>query len=122
MHQHPRPPVTAPPTSPPRPSSARLDSQRDQDAESNRPSSNAGSDTTRGLGIDPGVEASEQEQKATPAKEAMTKLNQIISVGLSSWLPESRAVFILTISSAELPHKSRFDHPTLAGGPSTRLQ
>lgn len=87
MHQHPRPSVTAPPTSPPRPSSTRFDRQRDQDAELSRPSSNAGSDTTRGLGIDAGVEASEQEQKATPAKEAMAKLNQIISVGHSCWLP-----------------------------------
>ncbi|KAL1982098.1 hypothetical protein VTN96DRAFT_1753 [Rasamsonia emersonii] len=97
MHQHPRPPVTAPPTSPPRPSSARLDSQRDQDAESNRPSSNAGSDTTRGLGIDPGVEASEQEQKATPAKEAMTKLNQIISNY------HTKAALIILHSRVDLP-------------------
>lgn len=81
MHQHPRSPITAPPTGPPRASSTRLDSQKDQDTESKRQSSNAGSDITRGLGIDAGVEASEQEQKTAPAKEAMAKLNQIISVG-----------------------------------------
>ncbi|KAL1970025.1 hypothetical protein VTN77DRAFT_6430 [Rasamsonia byssochlamydoides] len=97
MHQLPRTPVTATPTGPPRPSSTRLDSSRDQDTESNGQSSNAGADATRGLGIDAGVEASEQAQKTTPAKEAMAKLNQIISNY------HTKAALIILHSRVDLP-------------------
>jgi autophagy-related protein 13 len=83
MHQHPRSPATATPTGRPQAISTRTEGSRDQDAESSQLASNTGLDKARGLGIDAGTEASEQEQKATPAKEAISKLNQIISVSLS---------------------------------------
>lgn len=75
MHQHPRSPLPASRPSVSSPSSVRADASRDQD--DNRPPSVQSSDATRGLGIDPGADAS------APGKEAMAKLNQIIAV--SPW-------------------------------------
>ena len=69
MHQHPRSPAPTAPSV-----SARSNSPRSQDVP-NSPTSDIRMNNSRGSGSE--AELSEEAQKA---KEAMTKLNQIISV------------------------------------------
>ena len=78
MHQHPRSP--APPV-PSRSNSNRPYDPREQDVRANSPTVDSRPNTGRGLGI--ATEPSEQVEKSpAPSKEAMGKLNQIISVCL----------------------------------------
>jgi autophagy-related protein 13 len=85
MHQHPRPaPVTASPANSPRTNPAKTNNPRDRDPESNAPQAEAGANNVSGLGIEGGTETLEQAQPNTvPAKEGVTKLNQIIQVSRS---------------------------------------
>ncbi|CRG84471.1 Autophagy-related protein 13 [Talaromyces islandicus] len=89
MHQHPRSPLSTrqPNQRPPGP--ARDDVPRDQDDD--RPPTGAALDTTRGLGIDSGVEA------VAPAREAVVRLNQIISNY------HTKAALIILRARADLP-------------------
>ncbi|KAH2201586.1 autophagy protein 13 [Aspergillus fumigatus] len=78
MHQHPRSPAPAAPTSSTR--SNRSTDHRELDTDPSSPSSDVRMHNGRGLGIEPETEPSEQVQRNTqPAKEAMAKLNQIIT-------------------------------------------
>jgi hypothetical protein len=86
MHQHPRSPLPSRQPNQRQPGPARDDVPRDQDDD--RPPTGTALDTTRGLGIDSGVEA------VAPAKEAITRLNQIIFVRCS---PFKLRVYWLTI-------------------------
>ncbi|GAD96094.1 autophagy protein Atg13, putative [Paecilomyces variotii No. 5] len=82
MHQHPRtPPVTASPANSARPGTGRSNLSRESEAGSSSPQSGeVGTNNPRGLGIETETESSEQAQRnPAPAKEAMAKLNQIIS-------------------------------------------
>lgn len=82
MHQHPRSPeVSSPaPKLPSKPTAARDDS-KERDSNPTSPSVDIKTNNlTRGLGIDAGSESAEQPREAAPGKEAMAKLNQIISV------------------------------------------
>lgn len=81
MHQHPRSPAVPPaaPKVPSRPTTAR-DDLREQDPVPASPSADIKTVSARGQGIDSGSEHAEQTREATPGKEAMAKLNQIISV------------------------------------------
>lgn len=85
MHQHPRSPAvpsaapTAAPKVPSKPTTAR-DDLREQDPVPASPSADIKTVSARGLGIDSGSEYAEQTREAAPGKEAMAKLNQIISV------------------------------------------
>ncbi|KAJ5943451.1 hypothetical protein N7516_003619 [Penicillium verrucosum] len=79
MHQHPRS-STAPspvPNFPPRPTAG--DDRREQEATPSSPTVDTGSNSARGLGIEPGPQPSEQGRNAVLGKEALTRLNQIIS-------------------------------------------
>ncbi|KAH8704952.1 putative autophagy protein Atg13 [Talaromyces proteolyticus] len=89
MHQHPRSPMPARQPGQRLSGLARDDVPRDQDDD--RPPSGAALDTTRGLGIDPGAEA------AAPGKEAMARLNQIISNY------HTKAALIILQARADLP-------------------
>lgn len=81
MHQHPRSPVVpAAASKVPRPTATREDLREQQDATPASPSSDIRAIPARGLGIDSGSEHAEQTREAAPGKEAMGKLNQIISV------------------------------------------
>ncbi|KAJ5209656.1 hypothetical protein N7449_004035 [Penicillium cf. viridicatum] len=79
MHQHPRSStVPSPaPNFPPRPPAR--DDRREQEATPSFPPVDTGSNSARGLGIDPGPQPSEQGRNAALGKEALTRLNQIIS-------------------------------------------
>ncbi|KAJ9273371.1 putative autophagy protein Atg13 [Paecilomyces variotii] len=82
MHQHPRtPPVTASPANSARPNTVRSNLSRESEAGSSSPQSGeVGTNNPRGLGIETETESSEQAQRnPAPAKEAIAKLNQIIS-------------------------------------------
>lgn len=81
MHQHPRSPAapSAAPKLSSKPTTTRED-LREQDATPASPSTDIKTNPTRGLGIDSGSEHAERAREAAPGKEAMTKLNQIISV------------------------------------------
>jgi hypothetical protein len=83
MHQHPRSPAvpSSAPSFPPRPTTR--DDLRDQDSTPSSPTVDMGSNSARGLGIEPGSQP-EQARNAAPAKEALARLNQIISV----WCPQ----------------------------------
>lgn len=72
MHQHPRSPAPSAPSVPSRPRSSRA-----QDVPSS-PTSDMKLSDSRGLGINSPSDSS--EQPSAPAKEVMTKLNQIILV------------------------------------------
>ncbi|KAJ5081588.1 Autophagy-related protein 13 [Penicillium alfredii] len=78
MHQHPRSPAVPSAPNVPRLTSARED-LREQELAPSSPTVDIRTNTTRGLGIDPGTEPSEQTRNMAPGKEAMAKLNQIIS-------------------------------------------
>lgn len=84
MHQHPRSPAVQPPTPnvSSRPTSARPDDLRDQEPTiPSSPTADIRTHPTKGLGIEADAESADQIQRnAAPAKEAMAKLNQIISV------------------------------------------
>lgn len=76
MHQHPRSPATLAPA---RADSSRPDDLRERDDGANSPAVDPRTNPGRGLGI--ATESSEQPQRnAAPAKESISKLNQIISV------------------------------------------
>ncbi|KAJ5237292.1 hypothetical protein N7489_007383 [Penicillium chrysogenum] len=78
MHQHPRSSVPSPaPNFPPRPTAR--DDRREQEAAPSSPTVDMGSNSARGLGIEPGPQPSEQGRNAALGKEALTRLNQIIS-------------------------------------------
>lgn len=81
MHQHPRSPAVPPsaPKVPSRPTTGR-DELREQDPIPASPSVDIKTVPARGLGIDSGSEHAEQTRDTAPGKEAMAKLNQIISV------------------------------------------
>lgn len=83
MHQHPRSPAVPSPAPklPPKSTPAREDLKDDSTPSS--PTTDIRTNTTKGLGIDAGAESSEQAKEAAPGKEAMAKLNQIISVWTS---------------------------------------
>ncbi|KAJ5583244.1 Autophagy-related protein 13 [Penicillium sp. DV-2018c] len=79
MHQHPRPPA-APSSAPPSSHRATArDDHREQDIAPSSPTVDMGSSSGRGLGIEPGPQPAEQARNAAQGKEAMTRLNQIIS-------------------------------------------
>ncbi|OJK02317.1 hypothetical protein ASPACDRAFT_76716 [Aspergillus aculeatus ATCC 16872] len=94
MHQHPRSPAPPPPASATR--SSRSEDNREQDT---RPTSPAFDPRTssRGLGIETGPESPEQSQARRPSKEAIAKLNQIISNY------HTKAALIILHSRVELP-------------------
>ncbi|KAJ5845669.1 hypothetical protein N7534_009338 [Penicillium rubens] len=78
MHQHPRSSVPSPaPNFPPRPTAR--DDRREQEAAPSPPTVDMGSNSARGLGIEPGPQPSEQGRNAALGREALTRLNQIIS-------------------------------------------
>lgn len=80
MHQHPRSPARTP-SFPTRPGSVRADDQRGQDFGSNSHSSDTRANSLRNPGVEAGTESVDYAQRNTvPAKEAVAKLNQIISV------------------------------------------
>ncbi|KAJ6063082.1 uncharacterized protein N7446_007202 [Penicillium canescens] len=78
MHQHPRSPAvpSSAPSFPSRPTTR--DDVGDQDSTPSSPTVDMGSNSARGLGIEPGSQP-EQARNAAPAKEALARLNQIIS-------------------------------------------
>ncbi|KAJ5164202.1 Autophagy-related protein 13 [Penicillium coprophilum] len=79
MHQHPRSSaVPSPaPNFPLRPTAR--DDRKEQETAPSSPTVEMGSNSTRGLGIEPGPQPSEQGRSAALGKEALTRLNQIIS-------------------------------------------
>ncbi|KAJ5383874.1 Autophagy-related protein 13 [Penicillium concentricum] len=79
MHQHPRSSaVPSPaPNLPLRPTAR--DDRREQETVPSSPTVDMGSNSARGLGIEPGPQPSEQGRSAAQGKEALTRLNQIIS-------------------------------------------
>ncbi|PYH46566.1 putative autophagy protein Atg13 [Aspergillus saccharolyticus JOP 1030-1] len=94
MHQHPRSQAPPPPISATR--STRPEDNAEQDT---RPTSPAFDPRTpsRGLGIETGNESPEQSQARRPSKEALIKLNQIISNY------HTKAALIILHSRVELP-------------------
>ena len=67
----------------------------------------------RGLGI--ATEPSDQiERNPAPSKEAMSKLNQIISVALVYPYPGKRISLTPRLFFIELPHQSRLDHSSFS--------
>lgn len=85
MHQHPRsrsPPATVSPSPSSRANPTRTENSRDQVPGSSPQSPEVGSNNLRGPGVEAGAESFEQAEKngEAPAKEAIAKLNQIISV------------------------------------------
>ncbi|KAI2726154.1 hypothetical protein CBS147332_3041 [Penicillium roqueforti] len=79
MHQHPRSSAvpSPPPNLPPRPTAR--DVRREQETAPSSPTVDMGSNYARGLGLEPGPQPSEQGRNAALGKEALTRLNQIIS-------------------------------------------
>lgn len=73
MHQHPRSPAPAAPTSS-RPLS------QDQDRRSNSPAFDLRTHPNRGLGIETENDSADQTQNPQPGPEAIGKVNQIITV------------------------------------------
>ncbi|KAJ5619876.1 Autophagy-related protein 13 [Penicillium lagena] len=101
MHQHPRSPAVPSPTPnvSSRPTSARADDLRDQEPTTpSSPTADIRTNLTKGLGIEAGSESADQVQRnAAPGKEAMAKLNQIISNY------HTKAALIILHSRVELP-------------------
>ncbi|KAL2819676.1 autophagy-related protein 13 [Aspergillus granulosus] len=91
MHQHPRSPAPAAPTSSARPRS------QDQDHRSNSPALDLRTHSNRGLGIDTESDTGDSAPSVQPGKEAVTKLNQIISNY------HTKAALIILHSRVELP-------------------
>ncbi|PWY70980.1 putative autophagy protein Atg13 [Aspergillus heteromorphus CBS 117.55] len=79
MHQHPRSPAPQAPPPATKPSTARSDDRREQDLRPSSPAFDPRVQTGRGLGIDTEPGSPEQTHAPQPAKEAIAKLNQIIS-------------------------------------------
>ncbi|BCS04607.1 putative autophagy protein Atg13 [Aspergillus luchuensis] len=79
MHQHPRSPAPAAPPSASRPGANRSDDRRDQDLRPNSPAFDPRVQLTRGLGIETEARSSGQTSSSRPAKEAILKLNQLVS-------------------------------------------
>ena len=75
MHQHPRSPAPTAPASSARPNSSR---SRELDYRPNSPAADVRVHNSRGLGIE--AEPDSSGQTIQPTKEAIAKLNQIISV------------------------------------------
>ncbi|KAE8354685.1 autophagy-related protein 13 [Aspergillus coremiiformis] len=92
MHQHPRSPAPTAPTSSARPNSSR---SRELDYRPNSPAVDVRVQNSRGLGIE--AEPVSPGQTAQPAKEAIAKLNQIISNY------HTKAALIILHSRVELP-------------------
>ncbi|KAK2761686.1 autophagy protein 13 [Arachnomyces sp. PD_36] len=99
MHQHPRStPATASPAASPRTNPARTNNRRDRDPDTNTQNSEVGDNIIRGLGIEDGAEAFEQDQNTlTPAREALAKLNQIVQNYFT------KAALIILHSRIDLP-------------------
>ncbi|KAJ5292975.1 uncharacterized protein N7443_008928 [Penicillium atrosanguineum] len=97
MHQHPRSPAV--PSSAPRLSSnlPARDDPREHDSVPPSPSTDMRTNSARGLGIDAGADATGQTREAALRKEAITKLNQIISNY------HTKAALIILHSRVELP-------------------
>ncbi|KAL3487665.1 autophagy-related protein 13-domain-containing protein [Aspergillus germanicus] len=91
MHQHPRSPAPAAPTSSARPRS------QDQDRRSNSPAFDIRTHSNRGLGIETESDVADSAPSLQPGKEAVTKLNQIISNY------HTKAALIILHSRVELP-------------------
>ncbi|KAJ5508438.1 hypothetical protein N7527_010581 [Penicillium freii] len=79
MHQHPRSSTVPSPVPNPPPRPTARDDHREQEATPSSPTVDMGSNSARGLGIEPGPQPSEQGRNAALGKEALTRLNQIIS-------------------------------------------
>ncbi|KAF7593486.1 autophagy protein 13 [Aspergillus hancockii] len=92
MHQHPRSPAPAAPTSSTRSTSSR---SREPDYRPNSPAADVRVHSSRGLGIE--TEPDSPGQTVQPAKEAIAKLNQIISNY------HTKAALIILHSRVELP-------------------
>ncbi|KNG83580.1 putative autophagy protein Atg13 [Aspergillus nomiae NRRL 13137] len=92
MHQHPRSPAPTAPTASARPNSSR---SRELDHRPNSPAADVRAHNSRGLGIE--AEPGSPGQTVQPAKEAVTKLNQIISNY------HTKAALIILHSRIELP-------------------
>lgn len=92
MHQHPRSPAPTAPTSSARPNSSR---SRELDYRPNSPAADVRVHNSRGLGIE--TEPDSSGQTVQPAKEAIAKLNQIISNY------HTKAALIILHSRIELP-------------------
>lgn len=76
MHQHPRSPAPAAPPSASRPGANRSDDRP------NSPAFDPRVQLTRGLGIETEARSSGQTSSSRPAKEAISKLNQLVTVWL----------------------------------------
>lgn len=85
MHQHPRSPARTPSSFPARPSSARAEDQSRQDSGLNAQSSDTRTNTAEdaAAAADSGIESMDHAHR--PTKEAIAKLNQIISVCSLVW-------------------------------------
>ncbi|TQB76487.1 autophagy protein 13 [Monascus purpureus] len=106
MHQHPRSPARTP-SFPTRPGSVRADDQRGQDFGSNSHSSDTRANSLRNPGVEAGTESVDYAQRNTvPAKEAVAKLNQIISNY------HTKAALLILLSRVDLP-------PSFAKGSET---
>ncbi|PWY68110.1 hypothetical protein BO94DRAFT_561010 [Aspergillus sclerotioniger CBS 115572] len=79
MHQHPRSPAPAAPPSATRPSATRSEDRREQDIRPTSPAFDPRVHNSRGLGIETESGTPEPTPTSQPAKEAITKLNQIIT-------------------------------------------
>ncbi|KAL4979062.1 autophagy-related protein 13 [Aspergillus desertorum] len=90
MHQHPRSPAPAAPTS-----SARR--SQDYDHRSNSPAFDLRTHPSRGLGIEAENDAAESEQSSPPGSEAIGKVNQIVTNY------HTKAALIILHSRVELP-------------------
>ncbi|KAA8644250.1 putative autophagy protein Atg13 [Aspergillus tanneri] len=95
MHQHPRSPALPAPTSS-RSSLTRSADRREQEFRPNSPAAEVRTQNNRGLGIETDP-TSEQAQNTQPAKEALAKLNQIISNY------HTKAALIILHSRIDLP-------------------
>ncbi|KAB8235215.1 autophagy-related protein 13 [Aspergillus alliaceus] len=92
MHQHPRSPAPTAPTSTARPTTSR---SRELDYRPNSPAADVRVQNSRGLGIE--TEPGPSGQTVQPSKEAIAKLNQIISNY------HTKAALIILHSRVELP-------------------
>ncbi|EAW11297.1 putative autophagy protein Atg13 [Aspergillus clavatus NRRL 1] len=95
MHQHPRSPAPVAPTSSTR--STRSTDHRELDTGPNSPALDVRMHSSRGLGIETGPEYEQTQRNPQPAKEALGKLNQIISNY------HTKAALIILHSRVELP-------------------
>ncbi|KAL5343640.1 autophagy-related protein 13-domain-containing protein [Aspergillus crustosus] len=91
MHQHPRSPAPAAPTSSTRPRS------QDQDRRSDSPAFDLRTHPNRGLGIETDSDPVDPAQRSQPGKEAIAKITQIISNYFT------KAALIVLHSRVELP-------------------